>query len=548
MVVTRKLKSYYTKDAVAVQVLIELDTAADIAASRDKEPSIQNNLDIWKGSSAHTAELLQSKYLTGCVNTLKLIHKMLASFDTALVEVEHFRGKNHLPDKPDCYVTLSKSEYLRRVTGLADALAIAGHNDVDLAALGARTTFDAGVNKTVEAYAATYKFCVDTQLVLSAAEQLRAALTRDLEIFNALTNYQVPAQVLAELDRAKCVPDAQFERTRVKSCDKYAEGLSCALQVVPLSAATDLHELLPVPFLVDDHLVSLDLKMARPVKKPGMTLLTDAHACDMDGHVLTCHSPLDLLPNQCLEFIYAKDIGGITEHCTFQELPLDAIPFIAEIAQGKTLVSQRSPDHPVAISLDSEGVYTDPVLVQYKSVLTISYGSTMRTFAGVPTNSDKVLTFLYNVSQREQFLGNVRVYHYLESNWVPDDLEELLTILSLVLQGILAIPCLVWFTNRCKRTARNETASASKPARSLVPNYIRKKLRKRKQRTSMCPNRRKREQAEGTVSVDEEQGEPDEIAALHVPVTHQPQIASAPKTSHDKARGQLLKTFRHTAK
>jgi len=296
---------------------------------------------------------------------------------------------------------------------------------------------------------ATFGYCDTAKETQAHLLSVEGNLNATLDALNELTNGRVPSRILSLLDDLECVADARQELTTVQNCLKTPKGLSCGLKVIPRDRLSIIAQAILVPFMVQEQLYRVQIPFRLPYFRPGVAMVADMSVCRLSlGHML-CPDQVQLRPDACLEALIERNVERILRWCSFEQLPLDDDPFV-EHAPGTTLVAQRSPAT-ITVVLDDEGITADPVLVYHRKPLVLSYGTKSITYPGSSTiTTSEVHTFMFNMSVCEQFAGKVNPLRKLLEDLIPQDFEEILLLITAVVQICFLLPCCVALWRYCR--------------------------------------------------------------------------------------------------
>jgi hypothetical protein len=260
----------------------------------------------------------------------------------------------------------------------------------------------------------------------------------------------VPPSLLARVELRACIAAGKTEKTKLDRCVSTAHGLHCGLSVAQQKAVEHVAPLEFVPFLVGKAAFIIDFPMKRPYGKPNFGLVAEVASCDITASWIMCPEHVQLTPDSCLEALLGTDYERVLNSCEIKQLPLDTEPFIKSDARS-VLVAQRS-DEAVVVAAGDEGVTEDPVRIYTSEKVKISYGLKSRTWPGyAATAQPLVQTLKYNVTVLRLFADHANPYRALLRDLIPQDLEEILLMITALLQLLLVFPCGICLYRYCRK-------------------------------------------------------------------------------------------------
>jgi len=303
--------------------------------------------------------------------------------------------------------------------------------------------------------------------VLSILSRALDGYEEILQLLNTLAEKRVPSLVLRKLDQDGCSNKGSIsDNTRVDYCKKYLNNVMCKLHITAAKPTLGkIKMLFPTKFRIDNNVaVQLSLPYKVPIVDLQGAMVGDAGNCEVQGRKLICpDSKLEVHPDTCIEGILANEFSQILKSCRFRRLypnepGQDTKVWVLRLSEGRTIVSQLT-DTNIIIRVGHKTVTLDPVYVKHKSTVRISYtdgkGELVTiTVPGKDDFEDVAHPFGYNSTMRKQFIIESKTVDRLQhivSQLLPDDVEELLVLIGIVLQSCMIIPVMVAIWNKCCR-------------------------------------------------------------------------------------------------
>ena len=323
--------------------------------------------------------------------------------------------------------------------------------------------------KEVVAYALKGAYYVTNDLI-----RLMRSLTKDLgakmltlaDSMRMLQHGEVPEDTINRINRLACTKTARTSTVKINQCEPSTTGLYCQLVVKQDKPKGTVTPIITIPFMHKSfsYPIMLDLGVARPLSELGLNTLGEGDTCITEREQLRC-TELVLTSDHCLENVHARNVPGILKHCSFKRIKASDKPFVHR--NGNIVYISQTSSKPMTIKLGSRAVLANICAIVAKHNITLAFGDAQRlTFAGDSSLTDeqeKVKVFAYNESVIALFYarGGVDLRPYLQ--WLPDDVEEALTVTAIILNIILLVP----FVRACYRyftTNRTDTDDSPDPA------------------------------------------------------------------------------------
>ena len=372
---------------------------------------------------------------------------------------------------------------------------------------------DSSENSTTEAAAASNP----DSLTLSGAtfqisETLKAATRRAgaqlaqcfvrLGAINQLANGEVPGLAHAAITAAGCFSAGQIRKILVKTCNTVTGGFHCELLSSTKKQLKTVKKVFAVPHCRTSKTITLDLGRQVPFVETGLPSLGDLGKCTRVGGIYRCPPLHTLQVNSCLQSLLGGD-QDFLKHCAFKINPMDGAPLVQRIGKSSLLVARMCSSLNIRAYIAGDPVYADdPILISSNQEVSLRTGGDSKILFVGKALKNIVHASKINASVLSAILENNGEGNSEIENFLPDSVEEVIMVVSIVLQLLLFFPCCIAAKRGMGRRRQSNSpdlergnGSQSVPLRERGQERQRQQQPKQRQQQPKQQKRRKVERA-----------------------------------------------------
>ena len=231
------------------------------------------------------------------------------------------------------------------------------------------------------------------------------------------------------------------ERTKVDHCVKIGTGLKCLIEITKLENVGEGYYFTGVPFEFENEIYVMTLP-GYFMDNTGTFL---AHACTPYQNGEGCVD-VEFATSACLNAINSGDFPSIGQNCDFEIVYQDS-HFVKHTLQGGLVIGPAKKENLVVFVNGRNRVLEFPTYICDLGQVSISQGDFHTDFS-IACAPPVVSTFLYNETVLGIIFSNTNSWAKTLENILPEDMEDVILIGSLLLQ-LLSLPFLVTVCCTC---------------------------------------------------------------------------------------------------